>query len=156
MATKLEVLRNVVLDITSKFPDLTPNQEVYLTPKIMIVNSMTTLEIQVCEGASTYEDIAGGCRSEDFTILVGIFRKYRLDSDGRHAKALADLNISLYKTKEEIIEILDGNFITPRELLTRPIIIKAESAVQDAGAGQLLKVISFTAGLNTEMGEDLT
>ena len=152
----MNVLRQVVEDLTSKFPDLTAGQEIYLTPKIMTVNAMASLELQVCEGASTYEDITGGCRSEDFTILVGIFRKYRLDSDGRHAKALADLTLSLYTLKEEVIEILDGSFLTALELLTRPIIIKAESAVLDAGEGQLLKVISFTAGLNTEMGEDLT
>ncbi|GAG24082.1 unnamed protein product, partial [marine sediment metagenome] len=82
---------------------------------------------------------------------VGIFRKYRLDSDGRHSKALADLTISLYEMKETIIGALDGDFSTVRELLTRPLIVKTESSVTEIRDGQLLKAIGFLAGLNSEM-----
>ncbi len=152
MATKLTSFNQIIEDLSSIFPDLTAHQEIYLTPKIMAVNQMSSLEIQVCEGESRYQDIEGGCRAEDFSVHVGIFRKYRLDSDGRHAKALADLNKSLLLLKESIITKLDGNFLNVKELLTRPLIVRNESAVTDAGEGQLLKVISFIAGINSEMG----
>lgn len=152
MATKLDSFHQIIEDLGSVFPKLTAHQEIYLTPKIMPVNQMATLEIQVCEGESRYEDIEGGCRSEDFSVLVGIFRKYRLDSDGRHAKALSDLNTSIFLLKESIIAKLDGNFLNVKELLTRPLIVRNESAVTDAGEGQLLKVISFIAGINSVMG----
>jgi len=151
MATKLNVLRQIVEDVSAAFPNLNTWQEIYMTPKIMAVQNMSPIEIQICEDASRYEAIEGGCRSEDFAILVGIFRKYRLDSDGRHSKALADLTISLFEMKETVIAALDGEFSTVKELLTRPIIVKSESAVTETKDGQLLKVVGFLAGLNSEM-----
>lgn len=150
MATKLDVLRQIIPALGSYFPDLTPWDQIYLTPKIMIVQSMAPLEIQVCEGASAYVDHDGSCRSEDFTVLVGIFRKYRLDSGGRHSKALSDLSTSLFLLKEVVLRALDGSFLTGN-LLTRPLIIVSESAVTDAGGGQLLKTLNFVAGLNVEV-----
>ena len=152
MSTKLNVLRCIVEDVSDAFPALRTWKEVYLVPKIMAVSSMSEIEIQVCEDASRYEEIEGGCRSEDFAILVGIFRKYRLDADGRHSVALSDLTLSLFQMKETIIKTLDGDFSTVKELLTRPIVIKTESAVTETADGQLLKVIGFLAGLNSEMG----
>ena len=148
MAKKLDIMRQVVVDIGTVFPELTAWQEIYLTPKIMAVDAMANLEIQVCEGASTYPAHDGSCRAEDFIILIGLFCKYRLDSDGRHAKALADLTGSIFKLKETIIDLLDGNFLT-EELLTRPCIIQAESMVTETAKdqNQLLKTISFLAGL---------
>jgi len=150
MANKLDILRQIVSDLSSFFPDLTPQEQVYLVPKIMSISAMAPLEIQVCEGDSRYVDHDGSCRSEDFTILIGIFRKYRLDSGERHSKALADLNLSLYQLKEVAVRALDGKFLTGN-LLTRPLIIRGESAVTDTGNGQLLKVLTFVGGLNVEV-----
>jgi len=109
---------------------------------------MAPLEIQICEGSSIYTT-HDPCRSEDFEVLVGIFRKYRLDSGERHSKALADLTLSIFKLKETVVDILAGNFLT--DLLTRPLVITGETAVTEPAEGQLLKIISFIAGLNTEM-----
>jgi len=151
MADKLDVMRQIVIDLGSVFPELTPGKQIYLAPKIMAIESMADLEIQVCEGASTYPEHDGSCRSEDFIILIGIFQKYRLDSGGRHAKALADLTISIFRTKETVLR-LDGSFLT-ENLLTRPLIIQAESIVTetDKDPNQLLKILSFLGGLNVEM-----
>lgn len=159
MATKLDILRQIVEELGAVFPDLKPGSQIYLAPRIMSVPGMAPLEIQVCEAVSRYEDIEGGCRSEDFNVLVGIFRDYRLDSDGRHAKAIADLTLSIFVLKETAIKALDGNFLleSPGQdmmLLTRPLVIKAESEVTEAGDGRLLKTLSFLAGLNSTMGEE--
>lgn len=152
MVKKLDVMRQVVTDLGSVFPKLTAWEQIYLVPKIMAVESMALLEIQVCEGASTYPEHDGSCRAEDFIILVGIFHKYRLDSGGRHSKALADLTTSLFTIKETVIDILDGKFLTG-DLLTRPCIIQAETTVTETSKDkdQLLKILSFLAGLNVEM-----
>lgn len=153
MATKLNVLRLIIDELGSVFPDLTPHKEIYLVPKIKALTGMAPLEVQVCEDGSVYEFIQGATRSEDFVVLVGIFRKYRLDSGDRHAKALADLTISIFKIKELVISVLDGKFLK-EEILTRPLVIKAESNVEESAEYQLLKTLQFTAGLNTEMGEE--
>lgn len=150
MAKKLEVMRQIVTDLATVFPKLTANEQIYLTPKIMAVDAMAPLELQVCEGAVEYGDHVGSCRDEDFIIQVGIFRKYRLDSGGRHAKALSDLNLSIFKLKETVIDILDGSFLT-EDLLVRPLIVRTEAEVSEAQKGQLLKIINFVAGLNVEM-----
>lgn len=143
-------MRQVVVDLGPAFPELTPWREIYLSPKVMALPGMSPLELQVCEGGSAYVDHDGSCRREDFVVLVGIFRKYRLDSGERHSRALASLSISLFELKENIITALDGSFLTD-DLLTRPLIIKSESAVSDAGEGQLLKILTFGAGLNVEV-----
>ena len=151
MAKKLDVMRQVVLDLATVFPELTANIQIYLTPKIMAVESMSPIELQVCEGGSVYPEHDGSCRSEDFIIQVGIFRKYRLDSDKKHAKALTDLQLSIFKMKEAVVDILDGKFLTGN-LLTRPLIIRTESEVTETkNEGQLLKTLNFVAGLNVEM-----
>jgi len=147
-ATKLNALRQVVIDLATVYPGLTAHVEIYLVPRIKAVESMAPLEIQVCEGSSAYT-AHDSCRSEDFEILVGIFRKYRLDSDGRHANALADLTLSIFKLKETTVDILAGKFLS--DLLTRPLVITGETAVTEPADGQLLKILSFIAGLNTEM-----
>ncbi len=156
MAIKLRALRQIVLDVGSVFPDLTPGQQIYLAPKIIAVPSMAPLEIQICTAGSQYEDIEGGCRSEDFIVLVGIFRKFRLDSGERHAKALSDLNLAILKMKELVIGILDGNFLivdTTTTLLTRPLVIKGETEISETKFdGQLLQTLQFIAGLNSTMG----
>lgn len=151
MATsvKLEVLRAVVTGLGAVFPNLTTGREIYLSPKIMSVPGMAPMEIQVCEGASKYENIDGGCRSEDCIISIGLFRKYRLDSGGRHAKALTDLHLSIFQLKEQVVDAFDDNFLS--DLLTRPLIIKAESTVTDVSADQLLKRLDFLAGLNSSI-----
>lgn len=148
MATKLNALRQVVTNLATVYPGLTADEQIYLVPRIKAVGTMAPLEIQVCDGSSAYT-AHDSCRSEDFEVLVGIFRKYRLDSDGRHAKALTDLKISILKLKETAVDILAGSFLS--ELLTRPLIITGESAVTEPIDGQLLKVLSFVAGLNVEM-----
>lgn len=148
MATKLNVLRQVVIDLATVYPGLAAQQEIYLVPRIKAVEGMAPLEIQVSEGSSAYT-AHDSCRSEDFEVLVGIFRMYSLDSGGRHAKALADLTLSIFKLKETAVDILAGNFLT--DLLTRPLIITGETAVTEPAGGQLLKILSFIAGLNTEM-----
>lgn len=151
MAKKLDVMRQVVIDLGTVFPKLTAWEQIYLSPKIMAVESMATLEIQVCEGASVYPEHDGSCRAENFIVIVGIFHNYRLDSGGRHSKALADFSISLFHIKEIVIDILDGKFLTG-DLLTRPLIIQAESIVTETkNKDQLLKTISFLGGLNVEM-----
>lgn len=162
MATKLKALRRIVAEVGTVFPDLTPDREIYLAPRIKALPSMSPLEIQVCEDASIYENIEGGCRSEDFIVLVGIFRKYRLDSGERHSKALSDLALSLFRQKELVISVLDGNFLQEpgievdigNGLLTRPLVIKSESGVTEKPDGQLLKIVGFTAGLNSQMGAE--
>lgn len=148
MATKLNALRQVVIDLTTVYPGLTADAQIYLVPRIKAVSTMAPLEIQVCDGSSVYT-AHDSCRSEDFEVLIGIFRKYRLDSDGRHAKALTDLQISVLKLKETAVDILAGNFLS--DLLTRPLVITGESAITEPAEGQLLKVLSFVAGLNVEM-----
>lgn len=151
MAKKLAVMRQVVIDLGSVFPKLTTWQEIYLSPKILAAPSMAALEIQVCEGGVAYTAHEGSCRSEDFIVQVGIFHSYRLDSGGRHSKALTDLSISLFAIKETVIDILDGKFLT-EDLLTRPLIVLSETAVTETkNEGQLLKTITFSAGLNVEM-----
>lgn len=147
-ATKLNVLRQVVIELATVYPDLTANMQIYQVPRIKAVEAMAPLEIQVCEGSSAYTAF-DSCRSEDFEILVGIFRKYRLDSGARYAKALADLNVSIFKLKEAAVTILAGNFLS--DLLARPLIITGETAITEPVEGQLLKVLSFIAGLNVEM-----
>lgn len=149
MARKLTVLRQIVTELGTVFTGISAWKEIYLAPKIMAVPSMAPLEIQVCEGSSVYPEHDGSCRSEDFLVLVGIFRKYRLDSGERHSKALADLSLSIYNLKETVIDILDGKFLN--DLLDRPLIVQTETAVTEPAANQLLKTISFIAGLNTEM-----
>lgn len=151
MATKLDVMRQVVIDLGTVFPELTAGQEIYLSPKIMPVDSMSNLELQVCEGGSEYPEHDGSCRSEDFIVRIGIFRKYRLDSGGRQSKALTDLATSLFSLKETVMDLLDGSFLTG-DLLTRPLIIRTESEVSETKQeGQLLKTLNFLAGLNTSM-----
>lgn len=150
MSTKLDVMRQVVNDLGTVFPKLTPWDEIYLTPRIKVIASMASLELQVCEGEVVYNEHDGSCRSEDFMVHVGIFRKYKLDSGGRHSKALADLADSIFNLKETVIDILDGKFLTG-DLLTRPLIILTESAVVEEQDGQLLKVLNFRAGLNVSM-----
>ncbi len=140
-------MRQIVTDLATIFPSLTAQQEIYLTPKIMTVPSMAPLELQVCEEAVEYGLQDGSCRDEDFIIRVGIFRKYRLDSGERHAKALADLNLSMFAEKATVINLLNGSFLTG-DLLDRPLIIRTESEVTEPEKNQLLKVLSFTAGLN--------
>lgn len=147
MTPKLKVLRQIVEDLATGFPELTAGQEIYLAPKIMSVSSMSPLEIQVCEGTVQYGDQEGSCRDEDFYVHVGIFRKYKLDSGGRHSKALSDLNLSIYELKELVIDLLAGKFLTGN-LLTRPLIIRSEAQVVEPEEGQLLKTLHFTAGLN--------
>ena len=150
MATKLDALRQVVIDLGSLFPKLTAWQEIYLAPKIMEVESMAPLELQVCEGGSGYPEHDGSCRAEDFIVQIGIFRSYRLDSGKRHSKALADLAISIFHLKETVME-LDGSFLT-ENLLIRPLIIQTETQVTETkNEGQLLKILNFLAGLNVEM-----
>ena len=151
MAEKLEIMRQVVIDLATVFPELTANEQIYLVPKIMSIDSMAPLELQVCESGVAYPEHDGSCRSENFIVTVGIFRKYRLDSGGRHSKALTDLAVSIFKLKETVIDILDGKFLTGA-LLTRPLIIQTESAVTETeNTGQLLKTLNFIAGLNVEM-----
>jgi len=151
MAKKLKIMQQIVIDLATVFPELTADEQIYLVPKIMSVGAMAPLELQVCEGGVAYPEHDGSCRSENFMVTVGIFRKYRLDSDGRHSKALADLTISIFKLKETVIDILDGKFLTG-DLLTRPLIIQTESAVTETkDVGQLLKTLNFVAGLNVEM-----
>jgi len=148
MAAKLNALRQAIVDLATVYPGLTAQQEIYLVPRIKPLGSMAPLEIQVCEGSSAYT-AHDSCRSEDFEILVGIFRKYRLDSGERHSKALADLTLSIFKLKETAVDILAGSFLDA--LLTRPLVITGETAVTEPAEGQLLKIISFIAGLNVEM-----
>ncbi len=151
MSTKLNAMRQVVIDLGTVFPTLTTWQEIYLTPKIMAIDSMANLELQVCEGGSEYPEHDGSCRSEDFIVRVGLFCKYRLDSGGRHSKALADLTVSIFNWKQIVIDLLDGSFLTA-DLLTRPLIIRTESEVSETKQdGQLLKTLNFLAGLNTSM-----
>jgi len=140
-------MRQIVLDLATIFPKLTAQEQIYLTPKIMTVPSMAPLELQVCEGAVEYSTQDGSCRAEDFIIQVGIFRKYRLDSGKRHAKALSDLNLSMFTEKAPVIDLLNGSFLTG-DLLDRPLIIRTESEVTEPEQNQLLKVLTFTAGLN--------
>jgi len=150
MAQKLAIMKQIVIDLGSLFPQLSAGQEIYLAPKIMEVESMGPLELQVCEGGAAYPEHDGSCRSEDFIIRVGIFRQYALDSGGRHAKALSDLTISIFTIKETVME-LDGSFL-PEDLLTRPLIIQTETEVMETkNKGQLLKILNFVAGLNVEM-----
>jgi len=150
MATKLNVIRQVVIDLGSLFPTLTAWQEIYLAPKIMEVESMSPLELQVCEGGAAYPEHDGSCRSEDFIIRIGIFRQYRLDSGKRHSKALSDLATSMFTLRDTVME-LDGSFLT-ENLLTRPLIIQTETEVTETkNEGQLLKILNFIAGLNVEM-----
>jgi len=150
MSAKLDALRQLLKEIGALFPDLQVDTHIYLTPKIMAVAGMSPMEIQVCEGACVYEEIGDGCRSENFMVQVGVFRIYRLDPGGKHAKALSNLTYSIYQDTEKLIDVLDGSFLLapPDERLTRPLIIKGESEVLDAGEGQLLKTLSFVAGLN--------
>ena len=148
MAAKLNALRQAIADLATVYPGLTAQQEIYLVPRIKPIGSMAPLEIQVCEGSSAYT-AHDSCRSEDFEILVGIFRKYRLDSGERHSKALADLTLSIFKLKETAVDILAGSFLDA--LLTRPLVITGETAVTEPAEGQLLKIISFIAGLHVEM-----
>lgn len=150
MAIKLDIMSQTVVDLATVFPGLTAHLEIYLTPRIKVVPGMAPLELQVCESGCVYPDHDGSCRSEDFTVQVGIFRKYNLDSGNRHAKALADLNLSIFKLKETVIDILDGSFLTG-DLLTRPLIVKSESAITEPAENQLLKTITFIAGLNVKM-----
>ena len=153
MSEKLNAFRYILRELGAVFPDLTVNREIYLTPLIKALPSMSSLEIQVAEQDAVYEIIAGDCRSEDFVVLVGIFRKYSLDSGGRHAKALSDLNLSIIELKELVVSALDGEFLKD-ETLTRPLIIRDESGVSEPQSGQLLKIVRFTAGLNSVLGED--
>jgi len=150
MATKIDVMRQIVIDLATIFPTLTAQQQIYLTPKIMTVTSMGPLELQVCEGAVEYGPQDGSCRDEDFIVQIGIFRKYRLDSGKRHAKALTDLKLSLFAQKAPVITLLNGSFLTG-DLLDRPLIIRTESAITEPEQGQLLKILNFTAGLNVSM-----
>lgn len=149
MATKLDIMKQIVIDTATAFPDLTAGDQIYLAPRIKAITGMSTLEIQIAEGASEYPEHES-CRSEDFVILIGIFRKYRLDSGERHAKALTDLVTSLFTLKQTVIDLLTGSFLTD-DLLTRPLIIKAESVITEEQNGQLLKTLSFLGGLNTSM-----
>lgn len=148
MATKLNALREVVTQLATVYTDLTAHEQIYLVPRINALDSMAPLEIQVCEGSAQYT-AHDSCRSEDFEIFIGIFRVYRLDSGGRHAVALADLNESMFKLKETAVDILDGKFLS--DILTRPLILTGETAVTEPVTGQLLKILSFVAGINTEM-----
>lgn len=148
MATKLNTLRQVVIELATVYKGLTADEQIYLVPRIKTVTAMAPLEIQVCEGSSAYT-AHDSCRSEDFEILVGIFRKYRLDSGKRHAKALTDLSLSIFKLKETAVDILAGKFLS--NLLTRPLVITGETAVTEPAEGQLLKILSFVGGLNVEM-----
>lgn len=150
MATKLQVLNQIVSDLATVYPDLAAEKQIYLAPKIKALPSMAPLEIQVAEGAIIYGTQAGSIRDEDFEILVGIFRQYRLDSGGRHAKALTDLTLSLFTLKAFAIDELAGSFLTGK-LLTRPCIIRSESNVTEPREGFLLKILHFTAGLNVEL-----
>ena len=147
MAVKVEVMNQIVTDLATVFPGLTAKQEIYLVPMIKVVQAMAPLEIQVCESGVTYPEAEhdGSSRAEDFTVQIGIFRKYRLDSGGRHSKALSDLALSIYKLRDTVIDLLDWGFLTG-EILVRPLIIRHESAVTEVADGQLLKTITFIAG----------
>jgi len=150
MAQKLAIMKQIVIDLGTLFPQLTTWQEIYLAPKIMEVESMAPLELQVCESGAIYPEHDGSCRAEDFIVQIGIFRSYRLDSGKRHSKALADLATSIFHLKETVMR-LDGSFLT-EELLVRPLIIQTETEVMETkNEGQLLKILNFTAGLNVEM-----
>ena len=148
MSTKLNALREIVTQLATVYTTLTAHEQIYLAPRIKTIPSMAPLEIQVCEGSSQYT-AHDSCRSEDFEVFVGIFRMYRLDSGGRHAKALASLNESIFKLKVTAVDILDGKFLS--DILTRPLILTGETAVTEPVDGQLLKILSFVAGINTVM-----
>lgn len=150
MATKITVMRQIVVDLATIFPALTAHNQIYLSPKILTIPSMAMLELQVCEGAVEYGPQDGSCRDEDFIVQIGIFHKYLLDSGERHAKALADLQLSLFAEKAPIITHLNGSFLTGN-LLDRPLIIRTESEVTEPAQGQLLKILNFTAGLNVAL-----
>lgn len=147
--SKLNVMQQLVEDLAEAFPKLTLGRDVYLVPAVMPLPSQSPLELQVCEGGSDYVDHAGEVRREQFTAIIGVLKRFRLDSGGRHARALSDVAESIYLDRDAVITALDGSFLT-NDLLTRPLILVSESPVVATGE-ILVKTISFVAGLNVEM-----
>lgn len=146
--SKIEVLRQAVTEIAEVFPSLVAWNEIYLSPAIISGHSSFPLEIQVAEGASEYPDHDGEVRREDFYLEVGILQTYRLDSDKRSNSALSDLALSIFAIKQTIIDQLDGSFLNG--LLVRPLIIRRESAVQEQKETTLVKILTFSGGLNED------
>lgn len=147
----IEVMNQVVAELTTEFSELAEDKDIYLSPVVIETPSRRLCVLQVCDGGSTYSDFEGGVKREHFRLIVGILKGFKVDYSGRYQRYLSDLEESMFVIKERVIDLLEGSYLKVLDapLLVRPLRITDESAIyRGKEKGMLIKKLTFLGGMN--------